>query len=245
MSGETRDETMARARRARLFLRRLRTGVLATMSLELPGYPFGSITPFALTHEGRPLIQVSDIAQHTRNMLADPKVSLIAAEEGGGNAQARGRITVVGDARPVPTDEAEAMAERYQAAFPESRAYSQAHGFSYFQIEPRRIRFIGGFGDIFWVEAEDWLLPRPEWAADESAAVAHMNEDHREALAAIAARFLDRHDAETRLVACDPEGCELVIGGDRGRVDFESPALDRDGLRRELVALARRARASD
>ncbi len=238
------DDDGKRAQRAREFFRGLTTGMLATMSLEHPGYPFGSITPFAPSIEGRPLLLVSDIAQHTRNMMADPKVSLLAADEGPGNAQARGRVTLLAEARPAQIEEAGELLERYQAFFPESRAYGEAHGFSVFVLEPVRIRFIGGFGDIFWIEAADWLAETPAWIPRETEIRAHMNDDHGEALLAIARRFLDPDCGEAVLVACDGEGCHIRAAGRTGRVAFDAPALEADALRGAFVALAKAARTA-
>ena len=122
---------------ARRLLRSVGSGVLSTMSLELEGYPFGSVTPFALTHQGNPAIYVSEIAQHTRNMRADARVCLTVLQDGDeDNPQAAGRVTVVGDAVELDGDEAQAVGERYFRFFPEARGYAGTHDFRVFQLEP-------------------------------------------------------------------------------------------------------------
>lgn len=220
-------------------LRSLDSGVLASLSLELPGYPFGSLTPYVMTHAGELVLYVSSIAQHTRNMQANPKVSLTVVERAAGNPQALARVTVVGDASPVPEASLAAVSSRYYRLFPESEAYAETHGFSFFWIEPRRIRYIGGFGRIFWIEAEDWRMPTPAWAAEEPGILEHMNADHADALERIAGRAGGAPGAAATLVAVDPEGAHVRAGEATLYVPFREPALDMEAVRAEMVALAR------
>ena len=112
-------------------MRRMAAGVLATHSIAEPGYPLGSLVPFAMTPEARPVVYVSRIAQHTHNFERDPRASLTvveAAMDGGdGDPQARGRVSVLGDARRLAGEEREAAAARYGAFFPESRGHGGVH----------------------------------------------------------------------------------------------------------------------
>jgi len=93
------DAATNQAATGRRLVRSMDSGILSSMSLELPGYPFGSVAPYVMTHDGALAMYVSSIAQHTRNMQEDPKVSLTIVQQGLGNKQALGRVTVVGDAR--------------------------------------------------------------------------------------------------------------------------------------------------
>jgi putative heme iron utilization protein len=223
-------------------MRRVDSGVLSTMSVELPGYPFGSITPFIMTHEGRVVIYVSDIAQHTKNMNVDRRVCLTVIEHGDGNQQALGRVTVVGDAAVVPVAERDAVAERYQRLFSESRAYEKTHGFAFYWIKPVRIRYIGGFGKISWIERDDWLLPAPEWAAEESHILDHMNDDHPPAIAAmLRQRGVEADDP--RMVAVDLEGFHVTAGSDVHYIEFGGKQATMDAVRSAMVELARAARS--
>src|SRR2546430_5759051 len=151
----------------RLFLQQS-FGVLSTISLDVPGYPFGSITPYCADRQGRPIIYISYIAQHTRNILADPRVSLTVFENntGSDDVQARGRITCIGDARKVPADDSDTR-ERYFRYFPSSGQYAGTHDFEFFRLDLRRVRFIGGFGQIYWVEPADFLASNPFSPAEE------------------------------------------------------------------------------
>jgi putative heme iron utilization protein len=133
-------------------------GVLSTISLDVPGYPFGSVTPYCVDRHCRPVIYISTIAQHTRNILADPRVSLTVFEGNGDpdGVQARGRLTFVANARRTRKDEAD-VHERYFRYFPSSRQYEKTHDFEFFLLEPVRIRFIGGFGRIYWLEPDEFM----------------------------------------------------------------------------------------
>lgn len=89
---------MTLAKEALQFLRSTHSGVLATLSVKFAGYPFGSIAPFVLDHSGQPIILISTIAEHTQNIIANPKVSLLVFA-GDDDLQANGRLTLMGEAK--------------------------------------------------------------------------------------------------------------------------------------------------
>src|SRR5713226_3516961 len=158
-------------------------GVLSTISLDVPGYPFGSVTPYCADQQCRPVIYISTIAQHTRNILADSRVSLTVFDSDGGSedVQARGRLTYIANAGPVPREEADVQ-DRYFRYFPSSRQYEQTHDFAFFRLEPVRLRFIGGFGRIYWLEANQFMAANPFSPSQESRIIQHMNRDHGDAI---------------------------------------------------------------
>lgn len=132
-------------------------GVLSTYSVDVDGFPFGSVTPYSLSNCYNPLIYISNIAQHTKNIDQDNRVALTILEKAsyGDNAkpQSHGRVTIMGKASRVPTQQTELFQNYYQR-FPEAEGFQQTHGFYLYQIEPVRIRYIGGFGKIFWLDAD-------------------------------------------------------------------------------------------
>jgi putative heme iron utilization protein len=147
---------------ARRLLLQQNFGVLSTISLEVPGYPFGSVTPYCVDQQCRPVIYISTIAQHTRNIVADHRVSLTVFDTNGGSddVQARGRLTYIGNARRAGNED-NGIRDTYFRYFPSSRQYEQTHDFEFFCIEPVRIRFIGGFGRIYWLEAGEFMVDKP------------------------------------------------------------------------------------
>ncbi len=145
--------------RARTLLQKERHGVLCTLSQTLDGWPFASLTPYAFTASGEPIILTSTIAEHTRNIYGDARVSLfILDSESLSNPQAGARLTVMGLAEAVEDTAVEDARSRYLVRFPEAEALFQMADFTFFKLSIERVRFIGGFGDIFWINPGE-LLP--------------------------------------------------------------------------------------
>ena len=133
-------------------------GVLSTISVEKAGFPFGSLTPYCLDKNGEVIILISDIAEHTHNIKQDPKVSLTIVEDANTpNIQTRGRITYLGYAQPIAEYEFDEILELYCRIFPDSRRYFETHGFHFYRIQLHVIRYIGGFGKIYWIEKDEIL----------------------------------------------------------------------------------------
>jgi len=230
--------------KARALLRRSDAGVLSTHSSEMAGYPFGSLAPFAMTIEGRPLLYVSQLAEHTRNLAADPRCCLTVVEAAvTGDRQALGRASLLGEAHALPDAERAAVAERYFALFPEQRAYEDFHDFGFWRIEPVRVRWIGGFGEIRWIEPKEWLLQTPEWAPGENGIVEHMNEDHGDAMESMVRAILHEEPRDVAMVRCDPEGFHLRSAGAVRWIPFAKACLTSQEVRMEMVRLTRESRA--
>jgi len=234
-------ETNDKTRHARALLLAQRHGVLATLSLEVPGYPFGSITPYALDTGGTPLLLISAIAQHTKNILADPRVSLTVHDATAADPQAGARLTWVGDAAVVPAQETAAHA-RYRAYFPHTADYSQTHDFALYRIQLKRARFIGGFGRIYWLEPEELRLANP-FAATEAGIVEHMNKDHAHNLAAYCKAFKDITPTEVVMQGIDADGFDVLADGSHLRFTFDQPIATPEEARMAMVKLAKAARA--
>lgn len=140
------------AQEARRLLEKARVGMLATRSVALSGYPFASLTPYALDGRGRPLILISALSQHTVNILADDRVSLLVYDSHHPDVHDAARLTWTG--RALPAEDAQAKA-RYLARFPEAKRFFQAHDFKLYYLTPVKGYYIGGFGRIFWIEPSD------------------------------------------------------------------------------------------
>ena len=235
------DQAFGDARK--LFLHH-NSGILSTLSVEneIPGYPFGSLTPYAPDYRNRPVLLLSEIAEHTHNIQKDARVSLTIAQAQTGEVQAQGRVTIVGDARLVAGDDLQETSERYFAYFPYAREYMKAHNFSFFRIEPKKVRYIGGFGKIFWVPLEDFAVANPFGADDQEAIVGHMNADHADALRRYLERFKNVQPADGEdvvMVSIDAEGCDLRYRRDNHRIDFEAAIATKEEARAVLTKMAR------
>jgi heme oxygenase (biliverdin-IX-beta and delta-forming) len=228
------------AEAARRFLRGQHAGTLSTISARLAGHPFGSVVPFALDPNARPVLLISALAEHTRNLASDSRTSLVvhAFEK---DVQAGPRLTLVGDVTSVPEDDV--ACERYLRRFPDASRLVALGDFSFRAITPRALLFVQGFGRIDWVEADDFAPPPNEVAAAEARILEHMNADHSDTLL-LYSRALAGVDAqEARATGVDCDGIDVRADGHLLRFDFDSPALDAPAVRDRLILLAERARA--
>ena len=222
---------------ARRLLNHQSVGVLSTHSIDVEGYPFGSIAPFAIDYDGEPTILISEIAQHTRNIKHNNKVSLTVFDPSGDDPQASGRLTWIGDAESVDPADNETR-DRYLRYFPSSESYFDTHDFSFYRIRLRRARFIGGFGQIFWIEPESMLVKNP-FREIETGIVEHMNRDHIKALFHYC-KMSGQADVETvTMTGIDSEGFDMLADKRKLRIDFDSPIRTSEEARANLVKLAR------
>ena len=226
---------------ARALLLKCYDGVLSTLSVAVPGYPFGSVVPFCLDRQGLPVILIADIAQHTKNIKADPRVSLIVFDRAANDLQANGRLTLLADAKLADAGD-EDTAERYYRLFPDSRGYHRTHGFQFWRLQPCRLRFIGGFGAIHWLEPAGVMPVNPFTAEEEAGMVAHMNADHVDAMRRYCAPHWsgDLSTIVPQFAGCDGHGFHLVVADQVLRIPFDLPVSTPQDVRKALVALARK-----
>lgn len=200
----------ATALAARQLLRAHRYGALGTLSKKFDGHPFGSITPYLADHDGSLLILISALAEHTKNIMHDPRVSLITHNQEDAHIQTQGRLTVVGSAALEP--ERELAGKRYLRYFPEAQTYYDMPDFQFYRIVPMALRYIGGFGDIHWVKADRYQVPPNSLAAEEDALLDKLN--------------AARSSAQGVLIGIDCDGYDLRLGDRTVRNDFPAVALD-------------------
>jgi putative heme iron utilization protein len=226
---------------ARSYLRRHRHGVLSTLSKKLDGYPFGSIVPCVTDHAARPVIFISRLAEHTKNIDADPRVSLLV-RDAGSDPQAGARLTFVGNARRASDDLATLQA-RYLNLIPDAARLVALGDFSFYRIEPVVLRFIGGFGAIEWISAHDYAPPANTLAECEADIVAHMNTAHATTLRDYCRHFQGRHPVAVTMVGIDCDGFDVRADGEHLRIDFDPPVIDAHTARAALAAMAGQSRA--
>ena len=143
------------AQEARAFARECHHGVLSTLSKRLEGFPFGSVSPFILDPEGNPIILISDIAEHSKNLQADARCSLIL-QPFATDMHSTGRVTLIGHAERLSMDDKATLGPAYLDPFPQAAEYFAMHDFCFWRIRPVKVRWIGGFGRIHWIEREAW-----------------------------------------------------------------------------------------
>jgi putative heme iron utilization protein len=226
---------------ARRYLRHHLHGVLSTISKKLDGYPFGSVVPCVTDHAARPVILVSRLAEHTKNIEADPRVSLLVRDRAA-DPQESARLTLIGNARPV-ADERAALQARYLRYFSAAERLLALGDFSFFQIETVTLRYIGGFGAIHWISANRYAPPANALAACEADIVAHMNVDHAAALRDYCRHFKQRQPATVSMIGIDSDGFDLRADDEIMRFDFAQPVSDAPTARAALKAMVAEARA--
>lgn len=241
--GVMNDDLPQRSTEARRLIRTCDHAALAT---RLDAHPYASLVAVACDSDASPLLLLSDLAQHTRNLLAEPRVSLLfAAAAGCPDPLARPRLTLLGRAERCDGPH---LASRFAARHPESAAYAAFADFHLYRIAVERGHFVAGFGRISWVEGECLRLAgdASALAAAEAEIVAHMNADHAAALQLYANRLIGREGEGWRMTGIDPEGLDLRrdagAASKTARLDFPDPVLTPAAARRALVALAEEAR---
>ena len=238
-------------RNARTLLRQSALGVLSTHSKANEGYPFGSVSTYMSTVNGDVIFYISDLAQHTKNILANNKMCLtvFSGHEGeqasDEDPNAGARLSLLGEAKRIDASDREAIQQRFFTLYPESSRYQGTHDFEYYKLFIERVRFIGGFGDINWISKEAWALATPEWLGDEEKMVQHMNKDHEDAMQLMYQHFFNIKPQHVEMLTLTPDG--FFLRADQAKavfIPFDELVYDSQDVRRQLVKLTHAARAA-
>jgi putative heme iron utilization protein len=231
---------------ARRILRLADTGSLATLNAD--GTPFASLVTIATTPAGEPILLVSGLAAHTRNLDRDARASLLLVEPGGegGDPLAGARLSMTGSVTPAEDDPM--LKRRFLARHPKAAGYSGFPDFSFRRFVATGAHLVAGFGRIVDLAPADFLVDvtgATELIEREEGAVGHMNADHADAIAVYATRLLGQPAGAWRMTGADPAGADLRCGSLRARLDFPAPVRTPGELRKTLVDLVAEARRQD
>ena len=235
------------SRLARSLLRRSRQGALATL-MAGSGDPYCSLVNIACHFDASPILLISRLALHTKNILADNRVSLMLDERATGDPLEGARIMLAGRAEEASGEAAEILRRRYLNAHPSAEVFVDFKDFSFFRIVPSGAHLVAGFGRIIDLEPARFLTEIGDAGGlleAEQGAVEHMNEDHREAMNLYATRLLGADSADWACTGCDPDGMDMQAGNVTLRLDFPERVTDGTALRKMLVRLAGEARANE
>ena len=230
----------------RSLLRRSRQGALATL-MPGSGDPYCSLVNVASHPDGSPILLISRLALHTRNLLGDARISLMLDERAEGDPLEGSRIMLAGRAEQADGDDVAILRRRYLNAHPSSEAFVNFKDFSFFRIRPSGAHLVAGFGRIVDLKPEQFLTDISDAASlleAEQGAVDHMNTDHRDAMDLYATKLLGARSADWRCTGCDPEGIDLQAGTTALRLDFPRRIVTPAALRQVLKQLADDARAA-
>jgi heme iron utilization protein len=232
-------------RLARSLLRRSRQGALATL-MAGSGDPYCSLVNVASHPDGSPILLISRLALHTRNLLGDARVSLMLDERAEGVPLEGARIMLAGRAEQAADPDLEMVRRRYLSAHPSAEAFVNFTDFSFFRIRPSGTHLVAGFGRIVDLKPEQFLTDVSDAGAlleAEQGAIDHMHADHRDATSLYATKLLGAEPADWRCTGCDPDGIDLQAGAKTLRLDFPERITGPGELRKVLVKLAEEARA--
>ena len=200
--------------------------------------PYASLVTVAVDHDLAPILLLSGLADHTRNLAADSRVSLLFdGTDGHSNPQTGPRATLTGVAER--TDDPRLRA-RFLARHPAAAQYAGFGDFAVFRVRPDRVHFVGGFARAVWFEAPFGLdgAAVAAVAAAEDGILAHMNGDHADAVGRMAGNLGGDAGPGWRMIGVDPDGCDLARDGTILRQPFERPIDGPAAARAVLAALA-------
>jgi putative heme iron utilization protein len=228
---------------AKRLMREARSGALATL-MAGSGDPYCSLVNVATAADGTPLLLISRLAVHTKNILADPRASLMLDERKPGDPLEGARVMLMGTA--IKTENADAR-RRYLMQQPEAEMFAGFGDFSFYELKLKGAHLVAGFGRIVDLKPADVLTDlagADALVAAESEIVAHINQDHADTCRLYATKLLGAPDGAWRCVGCDPEGLELQLDRTALRLPFPQRVTQPGVLRAVLKQMAEQARAA-
>lgn len=229
---------------ARHLLRTVRSGALATLTPE--GDPYASLVTIATLPDGSPVLPLSTLAAHTQHLLADPRCSLLLDSAGRGDPLTHPRLTLSARAVEARAEERSAWRSRFLRRHPKAELYVDFGDFSFWRLEMRGARLIGGFGRIHMLEAGALvtdLRGADALVSTEERAAAHMDADHSDAVKLYATALCGARAGDWRVAGIDPDGLDLACGDETLRMDYPERITDPAALRAQLVRWVDEARA--
>jgi putative heme iron utilization protein len=234
--------------RARTLIYTGRIGSLSTISRKQSGFPFGSVMPYAIDKDGRPIFLISTMAMHTQNLNADSRASLLVTQaDASGDPLGASRVTVIGDVHTIPQPEVAEARTLYLESYPNSKYWVDFEDFSFYRLEVVDVYYVGGFGVMGWVAAPDYNRAQPDPLADSAAGIIeHMNADHKDALVVLARVFGGVESGEAAMTAVDRLGFHVRLKTQEGmkgiRIAFLRPVSSSVETRNVLVEMVQQAR---
>ncbi len=214
--------------------------VLSTISKSTQDYPFGSFITFMSNTNRDVILYASDIAQHTANFTRDSRACItICGANLKQDKQDRARLSLIGDISKIVDEDADRISSRFFKLFPNSTSYSLVHGFHFYLFKSLRARWIGGFGEIAWLNEHHWQAVAPQWTKNETSMINHMNEDHRNVIcSALNARYGVKDPLAEMLALCT-DGYYSLSSGERYFIGFDQPCYTEKEVRDALVHQAK------
>jgi heme iron utilization protein len=234
--------------RARTLVHLGRIGSLSTVSRKQPGFPFGSVMPYGLDAQGRPIFLISTMAMHTQNLQADPRASLLVTQaDGDGDPLGASRVTLIGNVLTIPQSEIADARTLYLERYANSKYWVDFEDFSFYRMNVVDVYYVGGFGVMGWVKTSDYDQAQPDPLADAaSGIIEHMNADHKDALILLSRTSAGIESQEAAMTSVDRLGFQVRLKtteGMRGaRIAFLREVRNAMEARTVLVEMVQQAR---
>lgn len=232
------SEATGRAIEARRLLRRFRTGVAGTRGVRYETYPYTAALPFCTDQQGRIVVLVSHLSEHTRGFARDAHVSFTVSPSNP-DFRPEARQTVLGH---ISEHDDTAAAARYLRFFPDNARFLEIGGFRFYAIEPHHVRLIAGFGSAHWISGSSVLAEPYPLADAEQDILSHMNNDHRDSLIQYCRHGHDVAVSDAEMLGIDCDGFDLRANDRILRFDFDTEVRTAEQARMALVALSKSAR---
>ena len=233
--------TPTHAERARTLVAQIPTGTLCTLAIDPPGYPYGSFVTVAF-EDGNPILLISELAEHTKNLARDPRSSLLVAESRSADPLANGRVTMLGPCTRVDGEGGSARAT-FLAAHPNSAYYADFRDFAFWKLHVESVRYIGGYGRMSWISQAEWQTAEQDPLGPSAAAtIAQMNADHADAMVLYCKVFSRSTEiTAASMTAIDRYGFEMSAKTQEGprpvRLAFAKPVSTVEEARAALIAM--------
>jgi hypothetical protein len=236
--------------RARTLVHVGRIGTLSTQSRKQPGFPFGSVMPYGLDPHGRAIFLISTMAMHTQNLQANPRASLLVTQpDASGDPLGASRVTLLGNAAPIPEQEVPQARQLYLDRYANSKYWVDFEDFSFYRMDVIDVYYVGGFGVMGWVPAPEYDCAQPDPLADAAAGIIeHMNADHKDALVLLARAFAGIESQEAAMTSVDRLGFHVRLKTQEGmkgaRIAFPREVINPSETRIVMVEMVQKARSA-
>ena len=239
------------AERARTLMEVSRVATLCTTSQKHQDWPFGSVVAYGLDHQGNPSLLISNMAMHTKNLLADPRVSvLVTPADQSGDPLGAARVTLMGQMKKIQKDNAGEIRREYLTRHHNAEYWVDFADFNFFVMDTMDIYYVGGFGSMGWVTASDYHSARVDpLAKDQTRLMNHLNTHHADTLLVMGKAWGEPTTETAVITAVDRLGFQLRLKTpDRftsTRLAFPEAIDTPDGVEAAFLALAQEAKTGN
>ena len=222
--------------------RNSKSGVLSTISKKNKDYPFGSFVTFASFINRIPVFYLSDIAEHTKNLnyKAHGCLTIVSSSNKKNDQQNNERLSLMGDLVKIKENEVKNLKEKFHALRPESKNYENFHGFNFYKLIINKVRWIGGFGKIGWLDEDNWKENKIQWSIKENDIIEHMNSDHSDTISAALNYVHGIKDGKAKILQLTTDGYYAISNSKLYFIQTPKICITSEDYRKNLIELSKK-----